>query len=133
MKPDTSKDLIMSITGMTAEAYELHKTDTAVDYLNDVLEFDQWGRTQLIQSSHFWLWWNNQWALRNEKLVHDFALDQLSTKEVAEYREVVAQTYLDTHQIATLNIYPNRVVMEGTFNKMVSRMLDGRDKQEVEI
>lgn len=130
IRKDEFKNLLLVIMDMKANAYDVFKVDTAADYLREVLEFDQWGREQMLKSNHFWSWWENQWALRNEKLVFELGLNDLDWTWYADYRTVVKESFYCAHSLYALNVYPNRVVMEASYGEMVGKMIDAKTKKE---
>jgi len=124
MRKDEHKHLLQGIMAMSADAYNQHVYDVAIDYLHQVLELDQWGQDQLQAASHFWVWWQEQWARRNNILVNEFGIAEMDKADFEHYREVITAEFNKIHSLNSLNIYPDRIVMENSFADMIGIMID---------
>lgn len=124
MRKDEYKNLLQGIMAMTGDAYNQLVYDVAIDYLHQVLELDQWGQDQLQNAKHFWMWWQEQWARRNNILVCQFGLNEIDKSDFEHYREVITTEFHKIHSLNSLNIYPDRIVMENSFADMIGVMID---------
>lgn len=71
-------------------------------------------KTQEVVASSplFWLWWRNQWSLRDDKFVYETSLHKLQYPITSTDKELLMELYLDTHSVADLNIQFNKLVRD---------------------
>lgn len=131
MRTDDHKQLLMDAMRMSEAEYNELVYDVAIEYLIQVLEFDKWGRDQLEAAHHFWAWWKNQWARRNNIVVFELELQSYSPAEYKLISDDVRAEFFKAHSLKTLTIIPNRIVLEESFGEMINGMFDERNKKEV--
>lgn len=120
MKKETYKETICQVLEFTEQEYEDKLFNSAFEYLELNMHQDEYGINQLSQSAYFWEWWVQQWERRNKILNHIHKLDQVHRILSPADLRFLRERYRHTHSPERLNIYPNRVVMEYTFNQSVT-------------
>jgi hypothetical protein len=117
------KALLMKLLDWDEFEYNHYQFESAFDYLDKVRQIDRFGICMLTTTKTFWIWWNNQWDRRNKILINDFQLDKITW--IPDHGTVlfVRQEYALTHYIKTLNIYPNRIVMEESYDGMINQLM----------
>ena len=123
MKPESNKPLVLRLTGMSDESYEITLYERAFQYLEHVVGDDEEAIQKLGANPHFWSWWVGQWERRNRILLHRFNFtDHLMVPGIIVRQR--ATTAFDTiHEVSSLNILINRHVMRSTF-QMVCTLTD---------
>ena len=123
MKSDSTKQLILRLTGLSDHEYEVMLFEHAFAYLDYVLPEDEEAQKLLADNKHFWTWWTCQWERRNQVVLSRFNFtDPLMVPSVLVRRRAQA-SYEFTHQVSEINILINRHVMRSTF-QMVRKLTD---------
>lgn len=118
----TTKDIIIRAACISLDDYNTHVFNQAAAYLDGIIGTDEHAKSRLMQSPHFWSWWQRQWDNREERfvLVHD--LDKLVGDP--DLIELIAELWYDLHSIESLNIRPNRMVLESSYAVMIGEVFD---------
>jgi len=107
---------IQRLTGFTVAELNQMQFDTAYEYLRETLRLDDWSISQLTGSSIFWNWWINHWNRRDECCLRAIG-------ERNRYSNTARQIYLRWHDPKTLEVYPNRVILEESYSEMIDELI----------
>lgn len=131
---NTNRQIICELLNITDEEYMNYVLDKAEVWLTMYLGDDEWSKTRVMETKSFWLWWENQWNIRNNQLLN--SLYELmyncgeDIRHIRDYRydfkkqALVLEMFNNVHSIQNLNIKPNRMVMDETYAKMIGRAID---------
>jgi len=122
-----TKAVVMTLLQWTELEYAEFQYESGLAYLRHYIPWDKWGQDMLQRSKLFWNWWKNQWALRDESFC---AMDsEVPTSEVGISTANLRRLYYHLHDAAILasDIYPNRTVLEESYNQMIHQL----NKEEI--
>ena len=114
-----TQERVRKLTGMNEDEYINLIVDRGIDYLEQVLGCDQYGRDVLAGEDLFWSWWNNHWHRRDMRFLTLYK----RSGHGRNARAVLKELYDSHHSLGRLEVRPNRAILESGFNKMISRMI----------
>lgn len=104
------REEVLDILGWSAEQYHDFVIDMAMEYVADVLGFDdRWTVEGLMSTKGFWRWWRNQWAMIDEQVFLPAAFSQPDHE----------LTYKNVHSPWFLKAHPTMAVFEDSYDKMI--------------
>ena len=106
--------------GISQEDYNQLVWGLAIQYLRHT-DYSEPSASLLLKTPFFWAWWTKQFERRNRILVHKHSLDKITPDEVTAV--LVTELFLQTHSAEALDIFPNDVVLENTYEEEVVKPL----------
>lgn len=126
----TDKKLLLRLLDRTEQQYEDMIFERAYEYLDSYLNGDQDGARILTASRYFWKWWAMHWATRNRRFICDFMLEKIDHVISPSAIRMLREEYDLVHSVASLKIYPNRIVLDQSYAVMVGEMIDNEHNRK---
>lgn len=67
-------EFILQLVGMDEYQAFWHRVEVAIKFVEDNTYKWVSVRNDMLSSKSFWMWFNNQWDIRNEQFVHEYDL-----------------------------------------------------------
>ena len=116
-----NKSIILKLCGMSESEYSELVFNSAFAYLEDYFPGDTWGQGILSRSSHFWMWWTTQWDRRDGLFIINNGLSSLQ-ENLSREKKHLQELYINHHSISSINCYPSKIVMELSYDLMITEM-----------
>lgn len=118
------KEKVCSWLGWDELQYCTFQYESGLLYLQHYITHDQWGQDMLQRSKYFWNWWKAQWTSRDASFCDT---ESGSQPPLSRGNLVIVYRHLHDPVALASEIYPNRVVLDESYNQMIVEYL----KQEV--
>jgi len=124
MKKETNKQIICRILELSDQDYGNMVFEQAYAYMQKIIPTDHVGMDYLSKNALFWAWWENQWNRRDAIFINRWKLSTINYILQPPVLRSLKAEYYEAHDIETLNIYPNRIVMDETYAIMIGQLID---------
>jgi hypothetical protein len=117
------QDMVMAATGTTHDEYCQAQFEGAYKYLHYFIPGDEQGIDILVKSKTFWVWWRNQWAIREE----DFLMNDCT---VIKNSAALKRIWLSLHKPHNITAVPGKIVFEESYALMIADLLKEVKQQD---
>lgn len=109
------KQVICTALGWDNFEYQLYQFETGMRYLEHSIKVPD--RIKLIaETQSFWMWWTNQWAIRDRNFCVTLGLDMdLAERLLSGIQYDLRELYESEHQPEELKVFPN-----GSMKRMIT-------------
>ncbi|ASZ11075.1 hypothetical protein KTO58_19860 [Chitinophaga pendula] len=121
-----TRERILSLLSIDEVEYFSMQFETGLLYLSLIIK-DATIRQYIGTSPQYWKWWNNQWLLRDEQLVHRAEFSNYVIDDAGNlcYEQCYYSHYHDAHRLAN-EIFPNSIVLNDSYAAMVQFLIDDK-------
>jgi hypothetical protein len=99
---DSYNWLICEVFGLAWEDIFWAITDCGIEYVDILCGRDLRTRAEILYGEDYWLWWINQWNIRNERFVAEMGIEKLVGQPIAKAAlHALFDKYLSIHRDGT--------------------------------
>lgn len=115
------KARVCELLGWDEQQYADFQYECGLRYLRHSIPADNWGQDWLQRAAIFWNWWKNEWCRRDA----EFCEPEEGWHPELLGTENMRRLYHHEHNPIVLasEIYPNRVVLDESYNQMISELI----------
>lgn len=120
-KYELNKRDILTMTFTSEEAYATLQFNTAIAWIRANIWPDEDLVSAMIEQKAFWLWWVNQWNIRDDEFLTDH-IEYALYKGCNEFlpTDELKQEWLLTHDVRNIQIQATDSVMQAAYETMIS-------------
>lgn len=108
----TDKDYIITALKITIDDYTQAVEAGGIDWIRKYFGDDQSVVDVFTKNAEFWVWWVNQWEIRDREFIRVTGIDLIAEPLEGKVWYVAFQEYLEVHDVSRLSIIPNRFVLQ---------------------
>jgi hypothetical protein len=116
------QNMVMAATGTSHEEYCNAQFEGAYKYLNHFIGGDNAGINILTKSTCFWLWWRNQWAIREQ----DFLMNDCT---VINSTDALKRIWKSLHKAHNISAVPGKMVFDESYALMIAELFKENQKE----
>jgi hypothetical protein len=95
-RPTIVKNELIKILKINEETYNAWVFETAYKFLEKHVFLNDWAARELTAYKLFWIWWQQQYYIEDEKLLKDFdSNDNLHSFEIADVRNFYTNSHIN--------------------------------------
>lgn len=110
------QQVITIATNLAQEDYYIIQFNAGMRYLHHYVrhgnaEVRSRQISEISKTAIYWMWWVNQWNLRDAEFLRQYALDEaMASRLTDELRNELRALYYEQHAVETMIAYPGQVV-----------------------
>lgn len=114
----TNQEHIQKALGISLDEYTIAVEQAGYEWINRYFNNDDEAVRIISSCKMFWLWWVNQWEIRDAEFVRMTGVDIIDTPLEGRYWQAAFEDWVDIHAVKKLSIIPNRLVIK-ELSKMI--------------